>query len=52
MLDCHVGLVIKNVQINPAAKNPLYNPWFAANALVGANKSLGNGLKISGPLVS
>ena len=41
MLDFQVGLVIKNVQIKPAAKKPLYNPWFAANALVGVGSADG-----------
>jgi len=33
---------IKNVQINPAAKNPLYKPWLAANPFVGLNNSSAN----------
>jgi len=42
---------IKKVQIRPAAKNPLYRPWFAARDFVGSNMSLGNFLKIFLPLV-
>ena len=44
-------LLIKNVQSNPAAKNPLYKPWLAAMALVCAKSSLGNFLNILGPLL-
>lgn len=42
---------MKNVQISPAARKPLYNPWLAAIALVGSNNSEGKPLKIALPLV-
>ena len=40
-----------NDHINPAAKNPLYNPWFPAITFVASNDSLGNDLKTFGPRV-
>lgn len=42
---------IKNVQSNPAAKNPLYKPWLAAIAFVGLNKSLGKLVNTFGAFV-
>lgn len=33
----------------PAARNPLYSPWFAAIATVGSNSSAGRDAKIFGP---
>ena len=33
-----IGSVIKNEQIRPAAKKPLYKPWLAAKAFAGLNK--------------
>jgi len=44
---------MKKVQINPAARKPLYNPWLAARTLVGLNNSAGiDPLNTFFPLVS
>lgn len=51
ILVLHSVLSIKNVQSNPAAKKPLYKPWFAAIDLVWAKSSFGNFLNTLGPLL-
>jgi hypothetical protein len=43
--------VIKNDQIRPAAKKPLYKPWLPAITLVAGNKSFGKPLNTLGPRV-
>jgi hypothetical protein len=39
MFFCQVGSVMKKLQVRPAARKPLYRPWFAARPLVGLNRS-------------
>lgn len=52
-LNDQFGSEIKNDQINPAAKNPLYKPWLAAKPFVGLNNSSGSALlKVFFPKVS
>lgn len=52
MFVFHSGFEMKKLQINPAARKPLYKPWFAAMALVGLNKSFENPRNTFGPLDS
>ena len=51
MFIAQVGSLIKKDQRSPAAKKPLYNPWFAARVFVGSKRSFGNVLNIFLPLV-
>jgi hypothetical protein len=41
MFPAHTGFPINKDQIRPAARNPLYSPWFAASTFV-LSKSAGS----------